>query len=751
MGRLIQVSWILTILHIALFYHIHAQSNTFEKLYFMEPYTNGKNPVYSQTLELESFTDGGFCTLGIVTDTTNRSQGVLSRFDCLGKPLWSILLGNSITGNNTNMGITESDSSDIVFAFPLASSFFQATTLIGRVSKSGKILWMKRIGTSFEIGRDISPTLDGGFVIAGSTSAYGSDSQADDIYLVKIDGLGNILWTKTFGNPAGTYDEAFAVKTDAENNIIVTGWCIADGTFQAFILKADNNGNPIKFKTFGANNQRTKALDLYIDDHNNYYITGFTTLLEIDHSSSENDAFLIKVNSDLIPVYTNIYEPILGGDYSTIGEKICQGQDGKIIIGVSTMAFTTHSTGFVPNKNAIYVLNEDGSIFKAFLYNTGGSHYTRIAKTMDGFYISGFTTNFAGNINFQSLVIKVDSNYTGACNVIDVTDELDVYKEIWTIDDYKYQSRSGNKLTNYNTYKDTLIKSRINCESRVDLNAIISGPDSICTGQEFIVFDKSVGPAGSEHLWFINDQPYDIGLKNQKLKFDSSGMYNIKKIVNYSCQSIQTEILVIVGGIQLIRNASGCDRHPYYFYGDKITKTGSYTKKISKTNSCDSTITLIFSNTSNVQKMDTLIRYYCNESVIFKGKNYESAGQFTDFEVMDCDSILYNIQVQNGGCDCIEFPNVFTPSDQNSNNKFRPIIPVSCDAKITEITFQIYNRWGKLIYESDDIGLPGWNGDFKDNPAPAETYTYHVWYKLQIKGDFSQRAFQHKGMFTLLR
>lgn len=75
---------------------------------------------------------------------------------------------------------------------------------------------MKRIGNNTEFGRDLVQTPDGGFVIVGNTAFYGTDKIAADIYILKLDAMGNILWSKTFGNPAGTYDEAYAVKLDSK-------------------------------------------------------------------------------------------------------------------------------------------------------------------------------------------------------------------------------------------------------------------------------------------------------------------------------------------------------------------------------------------------------------------------------------------------------------------------------------------------------------------------------------------------------
>ena len=99
----------------------------------------------------------------------------------------------------------------------------------------------------------------------------------------------------------------------------------------------------------------------------------------------------------------------------------------------------------------------------------------------------------------------------------------------------------------------------------------------------------------------------------------------------------------------------------------------------------------------------------------------------------------------------LEFPNVVTPGDPKENNKFRPVIPKDCKVSVSEIDFKIYNRWGAMVYRSNDVSLPGWDGMFKNNPSPSDTYIYEVKYKLLINDVPKDQNFQNKGMFTLVR
>lgn len=790
---------------------IWTQSTPFQKSYFFSPYIQGSNKfVHTNFYCIEALKDGGFATLGFLTDTNNVSQGFLTKYDCIGNIFWTKLLGPNISPTNTVMGISEADNGDLVISFPIATGFFQASTLIGRFDPDGKTKWMKRIGNNTEFGRDIVKTNDGGFIIAGSTGFYGSDTGADDIYLFKIDSTGNILWSKTFGNPGSTFDEAFAVALDSKQNIIVSGRCIADGTFQTFILKADTLGNPIKFKTFGFNNQRTYGFALLVDPNDNYLVTGSTTILEIDHSSSEYDVFLIKTDSELNSIFNNIYEVNLGSDAGSIGEGLTYSSDGKYVIGVSTYAFSTHNASGPnsPSKNALYVINQDGSIYKAIIYNMKGSQYTRVQKTMEGFYVCGFSTAYANNVNFQGLIIKTDNNYLSGCNDIDVTSELSLYQEPWIVDTFKYQIKSGHRSVNYSIEKDTNLQFNTICETKIELNPQIVGPTMACLGDKVIIRDLSTGSEEAKHTWLVNGQPAGEGKMDLEFTITQAGKIQVSKVMSYACISKSQGIIIDVPNTVREIYAELCPGKSYNFFGKSINQEGRYVETI-EANPCDSFIVLNLKYLPE-EIVDINVEICEGKTYEFDNRRLNQSGVYSKSDIRDgCNIVLrlnllvkeaivdevikdtifcevpvvyknisYNFdrdttlripkEITNDGCitkvdllhivkdlvlvceDCVQFPNVVTPSDQNQNNVFKPVFENFCESNMSDYEFKIFNRWGELVYESKDAKNTGWNCQYNDKPASMDSYVYTLNYILKFT-DKIFRRYEHSGMFTIIR
>ncbi len=71
----------------------------------------------------------------------------------------------------------------------------------------------------------------------------------------------------------------------------------------------------------------------------------------------------------------------------------------------------------------------------------------------------------------------------------------------------------------------------------------------------------------------------------------------------------------------------------------------------------------------------------------------------------------------------IYVPNTFTPDGNNFNNIFRPE-----GGNIVEFNMTIFNRWGELIFESNNFET-GWDGTYGGKPSPDGTYIWVIEYK----------------------
>ena len=90
------------------------------------------------------------------------------------------------------------------------------------------------------------------------------------------------------------------------------------------------------------------------------------------------------------------------------------------------------------------------------------------------------------------------------------------------------------------------------------------------------------------------------------------------------------------------------------------------------------------------------------------------------------------------------FPNVFSPTAQQPENRvFGPFF--STAPQLSSYEFLIFDRWGGLVFSSDNPGLP-WTGLINGSAAPTGTYLYTLRYTTPT-GNLSQRT----GVVHLIR
>ena len=118
-----------------------------------------------------------------------------------------------------------------------------------KTDSAGTEIWSRTFGgTGIEYGFDITATSDGGFVLVGSTTSYGNGGR--DIYLVKIDGSGEEVWSQTFG---GTEDDiGFSVRSTSDDGFIICGSTNSYGTGgNVYVIKTDSLGDSLWSKNYG--------------------------------------------------------------------------------------------------------------------------------------------------------------------------------------------------------------------------------------------------------------------------------------------------------------------------------------------------------------------------------------------------------------------------------------------------------------------------------------------------------------------
>ncbi|MCC7298582.1 MAG: gliding motility-associated C-terminal domain-containing protein [Bacteroidia bacterium] len=208
--------------------------------------------------------------------------------------------------------------------------------------------------------------------------------------------------------------------------------------------------------------------------------------------------------------------------------------------------------------------------------------------------------------------------------------------------------------------------------------------------------------------------------------YSSPGTYtHILKNTN-GCDSIITLKLLQYPKSEMEIFDTICSGILYPFYGQFLSNSGTYTKTFTSYTGCDSTVKLnLFKRNSFTYNISDT--FCLKDTYIFNGIILTKPGIYSQKFVAQngCDSVV-KLNLQLKLCypvvPCIiEIPNAITPDGNNINDVFKPVF--SCN--VVEYRLRIVNRWGEIIYSTDNMG-EHWDGFIANKPIADGVYAYII-------------------------
>jgi hypothetical protein len=182
--------------------------------------------------------DGGYAVAG---DTLSYGDGWadiwLIKTDAFGHEQWNTTYAFSENEVAWSLQQTQ-DSGFVLTGFTGESTDIYGDILLMKTNDLGDLLWMKTYGgPAGETAYSVEQTLNGGYILTGTTYSFASGRSDRDLWLLKTDGLGNLIWDKTFG---GIYpDTGYGVRQTTDEGYIVVGdtYSFGAGMNDVFLVK----------------------------------------------------------------------------------------------------------------------------------------------------------------------------------------------------------------------------------------------------------------------------------------------------------------------------------------------------------------------------------------------------------------------------------------------------------------------------------------------------------------------------------
>lgn len=190
-----------------------------------------------------------------------------------------------------------------------------------KIDADGDTVWTRTYGgIGYESGNSLVETPDNGYLIAGSTDSYGAGGS--DLYLIKTSIRGDTLWTRTYGG--GLDDEAQCIISAAAGGYMIVGTTesFGSGGKDIWILKINGSGDTLWSRTFGGDGHEFGYS--VAAAYNGYFLTGSTN----SFGAGVEDVYTVRIdeNGDSLWAYT------YGGANVDIGRGIQLTSDGGCFI-----------------------------------------------------------------------------------------------------------------------------------------------------------------------------------------------------------------------------------------------------------------------------------------------------------------------------------------------------------------------------------------------------------------------------------
>jgi hypothetical protein len=354
---------------------------------------------------VQQTSDGGYIVAGFtVSFGAGWADIFLIKTYVNGNVQWAKTYGG--TGDDVAFSVQQTSDGGYIVAGETRSfgAGYRDIFLI-KTDASGNLQWAKTYGgTYWDVAYSVQQTSDGGYIVAGYTESFGAGY--GDIFLIKTDANGNIIWAKTYGGTSR--DWAFSVQQTSDGGYIVAGATdsFGAGGFDIFLIKTDANGNIIWAKTYGGTSW-DEAYSVQQTSDGGYIVAGYTGSFGAGYS----DVFLVKTDANGNIIWAKTY----GGTSRDWAFSVQQTLDGGYIVAGITYSFGVDS-------GDIFLIKADanGNVQWAKTYGGTGDEWAfSVQQTSDGGYIvAGYTESFGAGYG-DIFLMKTDANGNiGSCSIV---------------------------------------------------------------------------------------------------------------------------------------------------------------------------------------------------------------------------------------------------------------------------------------------------------------------------------------------
>jgi len=600
-----------------------------------------------------------------------------------------------------------------------------------RVTNAGALQWATYFGgSSNEIGYSITPGPGGSMYIAGGTNssnmptqnpgngAYFSGANAGmyDAFLLKLDNACALTWSTYIG---GTGDDiAQCVVTDQAGKIYLTG-------------SADGAGFPVQDPGNGAYYQAT---------------FGGSGTTPFWYRGDDGDAFITRLSSTGALEWSTYY----GGNNSDAGRGIAVDAGGDVYVSGDTRS---------PN---FPLQSMTGAYNQGTLSGNGDAFYLRFSSAavrLWSTYFGGSADEHAGGITTDGCGNLYGAGHTWSTNMPTADPGNGAYyvSSLLASDDVYFLMFDSNGAMDWSTYNGTVGFDEKGTCLRIDPSGKLFITGYWC----FYSTSNGMANPGGGAYYKTNIDADDFFI----MKFDAVGGGQL----SVTPQFADVQCSGACDGSASATAFGSCSPPITYLWqpGGQTTSSitglcpGSYTVTVSDSSGASVTTTITITEpppvTGGINGDLTIVEGDSTQLTASGGTTYlwSNGATTPTITVNPTVTTTYSVLITDAdGCldsasvtvvveDLCDFsvPNVFSPNGDGQNDFF--IVTAPC---VKEIRYDIYNRWGQLLWTSTSL-TPGWDGRIKNGNIASDGTYYYVLSGVMLDGT----GINETGFLTLVK
>lgn len=245
---------------------------------------------------IEQIADGGYIVAGRYQNVVGSGM-LLLRLDDQGNKVWRRAFSEPTSaGFNDGFSVQQTDDMGFIIAGRTNINYYDSTrhqeVFIIKTDTNGVAEWQQFFGgLQDDAAFSVRQINDGSYFVGGVTNSFGGGF-GNNMYLMKLDALGDSLWTKTYG---GIYEEsATTLWATTDGGCILAGSSntFSNGDFDAYVVKVDSDGNELWAQNYGGTEiDLIRSIQQTAD--NGYIMAGYTNSM----GAGDFDVYLLKTDS----------------------------------------------------------------------------------------------------------------------------------------------------------------------------------------------------------------------------------------------------------------------------------------------------------------------------------------------------------------------------------------------------------------------------------------------------------------------